>query len=576
MTHEPPASAGETDTAGDRRHGLAHDLVLPTLLFAALGGMTWAVRGCSGFGAVPGCVFAGVTWGAAWWYLAQNPSGRRTRRYDSGWIVLALTVGIGLSGARGWMQWPSFFEGQIQTNHDKGEFLPIPRAHGFLWLFIAGVPWAGLGACLLAWCGSKRETRLCHWALRIACGLGGAVLARHLITAYPQYFLPLYDSLEARYHDLRANPNLRRLIGDCTAAVTHLGCYLGLLAYEAVRREGKNVVLILTVGLVNGAGWALCQNWKWAPGVWPGSTFNYWRCWESSGGISIGIAYGIAYFLVNREMTADERAVLASRRPVAGPSFEWLLVYLGLSWLLALFLRPHLGDWGNLDFSVVLIFGAAYYLSSRRASIDEPALAPLGAGHAWAAVVLTAALTAGLFLPGRQAWWYGVVGSGVVFALGCAWYLVNRSACDDEARRTTPAGGDPNLERLGLALGVLTGLGLSVRNGLKGWCNIYLGHEDYWNRRLWTVAGPVFLACLLAIAVWVLVRPWPRKPAARRFPHAYGVIWLVLVVQNVIAQLITGPLTQWNEAAFSIYYVLLFLISAIIVFHYHVMKERAP
>ena len=30
------------------RHGLMHELVLPTLLFAALGGMTWAVRGSSG------------------------------------------------------------------------------------------------------------------------------------------------------------------------------------------------------------------------------------------------------------------------------------------------------------------------------------------------------------------------------------------------------------------------------------------------------------------------------------------------------------------------------------------------
>jgi hypothetical protein len=51
-------------------------------------------------------------------------------------------------------------------------------------------------------------------------------------------------------------------------------------------------------------------------------------------------------------------------------------------------------------------------------------------------------------------------------------------------------------------------------------------------------------------------------------------MWLVLVVQNVIAQLVTGPLTDWNEAAFSIYYLLLFLISAAIVFHYQTLRER--
>src|SRR4051812_29851689 len=95
-------------------HHLVDDLVLPTLLFAALGGITWAVRGCSGFGATAGCIFAGVVWGAAWWFIAREPGGEPARRYWSPWIVLAMAVGFGISGARGWMQWPSFFEGKLQ------------------------------------------------------------------------------------------------------------------------------------------------------------------------------------------------------------------------------------------------------------------------------------------------------------------------------------------------------------------------------------------------------------------------------------------------------------------------------
>lgn len=221
----------------ENRSDLTHDLVLPTLLFAALGGMTWAVRGCSGFGAVPGCIFAGVTWGAAWWYLAHDPREVQSRRYASGWIVLAVTLGIGLSGARGWMQWPSFFEGHLMTNAPAGKFVPIPRSYGFLWLFIAGVPWAGLGACAIAWCGSARETRFWHWALRIGCGVGAAELARHLFKSYPQYFLPLYASLEHEYHQPKANPNLQRLIGDCGAALVHMGYYLGFLVFEILRRD---------------------------------------------------------------------------------------------------------------------------------------------------------------------------------------------------------------------------------------------------------------------------------------------------------------------------------------------------
>src|SRR5215831_18636864 len=62
------------------RRDFAHDLILPTVLFAALGAMTWSVRGCSGFGAMNGCVFAGVTWGTAWWFIARDPCGPQPRR----------------------------------------------------------------------------------------------------------------------------------------------------------------------------------------------------------------------------------------------------------------------------------------------------------------------------------------------------------------------------------------------------------------------------------------------------------------------------------------------------------------
>jgi hypothetical protein len=312
------------------RGDLTHDLVLPTLLFAALGGMTWAVRGSSGYGAVMGCVFAGVTWGTAWWFISRDPSGIQSRRYSSGWIILALTLGIGLSGGRGWMQWPSFFEGHLQTNTAIGEFVPISRAYGFLWLFIAGVPWAGIGACMLAGCGSRGPARVWHWPVRLACAFGMAILARHLYDTFPEIFLPLYKTLKSQYQDLQTNPNLRRLINDSGAAISHLGFYLGCLLFEICRRDWKNVKLILTVGLVNGFGWAICQNWKWAPGVWPDVHFNWWRCWESSGGISIGIAYGFAYYWVNRPVSEEEAATHELELTNVRPNLERFGTYLGL------------------------------------------------------------------------------------------------------------------------------------------------------------------------------------------------------------------------------------------------------
>ena len=205
------------------------------------------------------------------------------------------------------------------------------------------------------------------------------------------------------------------------------------------------MTLILTVRLLNGFGWALCQNWKWAATLWPGANFNFWRCWESCGGISIGIAYGVAYYLVNR---------------------------------------------------------------------PQPPAALEGA--------------------------------------------------------TTSA----NLERFACYAGLVFGLGLSLKNGLKGWANIYLGHEDYYNAILWRIIGPLMLLSLIILAIRIRARPVPKDFRGDAFPHAYRLMWLVLIAQNFIAQLVTGPHSSWNETAFSIYYFVLFLVSAVIVYHFHTIKRQ--
>jgi hypothetical protein len=111
---------------------------------------------------------------------------------------------------------------------------------------------------------------------------------------------------------------------------------------------------------------------------------------------------------------------------------------------------------------------------------------------------------------------------------------------------------------------VLFGLGFSLRNGLKGWCNIYLGREDYWGELLWRFVGPAILLGLAAVCGWILLRPLPRDFAGDRFPRANAILWGVLLFQNVIAQLVTGPPWQWNEFVFSLYYVLLFAITGLI------------
>lgn len=609
-----------------RSQRFLNDLVLPTTLFAALGGMNWAVRGTRGFGGMAGCIFAGVLWGVAWWYIARDAAREQSRRYASGWVVVALTFGIAIAGARGWRQWSHFFTNQLFTNFKEQEFVPISKWYGFLWLFIAGVPWAGLGACFLAWCGSRREMRVCQWVLRIGCGLGASALARYLFDRYPQFFLPIYSSIEDKYKNLEANPDLQRVVNDCGAAIVHLGYYLGFLLYEVVRRDWKNVVLISTVGIVNGVGWAALQNWEWAPFVWKDADFAWWRCWESTGGISIGIAYGLAYFFVNGRMSDRERAEIAARRVLAGPNFEWLIVFGGLTAVLSLFVGPllgwngsvgferldlppkasqfltdHLNSWGNIYFALVILSAAAYYLLERGAAANNGAkknVIGLFANIEFGTVVFVTLLVAPLFIPKelvaaarglltrigmenaaqattvKRLFLIRLVCIGLAVAFGVAWYFVRRKTFDAERTALTPNDGDPNFERLGVRLAVLAGLAVSILCGMTGWFQTYRGESNRISQTVWHILGPFYLLFLLFILAGFLLKPRPRDFPGDPHPRAHGLLWFVLIVQNVIAQFVTGPPHLWNEFSFNLYYVLLFIITALVLLHLRQLKSH--
>ena len=655
------------------RRDLAHDLFLPTLLFCALGAMAWAVRGCAGAGGMNAHVAPGLIWGSAWWFLARDPGGPQSRRYSSGWILLAVTAGFAIAGERGWMQWHHFYEGHLSTNYAKQEYVPISRAYGFLWYFIAGSAWAGLPACFLAWCASQRPLRAWEWTLRIACGFGGAYLAWRLFTAFPQCFLPLYDSIKDKYLDFHANPGLMKLYRDCGSATRHVGLCLGFLLFELARRDWKNVKLILVVGLINGAGWAALQNWKWAVNLWPGANFNFGRCWEASGGVSIGLGIGIAYYLVNRRMSPDEQAAENARLSGVGPAPQWLLAYglLGLvgwtmfwppavdlrvtaaalppSWLVhacgcaCLFLgtafgiaamfysslsrndsvpgaaerRARLEWWVGLG--VVLGLGWFIRMQLVNTYSDEPADGALGgwfgpASLYYAILILYAAvrclkrmtassgearesamdldgllvyLSLGLILlwcisVGMATRWHACVFFALVgAAFGIGYYcLANRDSATENAPPVDFRlfSEDPNLERWGAFLGLVYGLGLSFRKGMKGGANLYVGNENYWDGLFWNWIALAMLLCMAAGMVWILWRRTPRGFAGDVFPRAYGVFWLVLIAENVLAQVVTGPIVgpgaSWTEFVFSALYVILFLLTAVIAYHYQFMRTH--
>jgi hypothetical protein len=259
---------------------------------------------------------------------------------------------------------------------------------------------------------------------------------------------------------------------------------------------------------LNGVGWALLQNWMWAARLWPGVHFNWWRAWETSGGISIGIAYGVAYYLVNRRVKEEASASQESAAGQTTPSLGWLAAFLISALLIGTISLEVMPMWcsGLLTLAVV-VFSIAYYAKARNTRASYP-----------------------------------------------------------------PCG--PGLERWGAYTGLLLGLGLSIKNGLGGCLSIYCGTLDYWDDVFMVIIGPLMILALIVVSARIFLRPRPAGPRDDPFPHAYGLVWLVLLVQYVLALLISAPLTNWNEVVFAIYYVLLFFITAVIILHYHAVRKH--
>ena len=467
----------------------------------------------------------------------------------------------------------------------------------------------------------------------------------------------------------------------------HIGFCLGFLLFEAVRRDWKSVKLIASVGLLTGLGWAGCQNWRWAPSLWPGARFNFGRCWEVSGGICIGIGLGVAYYLANRRMSAKERVAEEARLASAGQVSEWLTasalllvvgavrfwpaardlrqpaslpgdgpdylwgcvglaagfaagaigvaryllgrrvaegerlrtrsVWIDLEWwgelglilVFGWFIKTQMlstyGDgvadgamagWfgpGSLYFAISCLYCVACAMRRLAARVIPPkAGSEEGVNPAWRlelnldspathlglTVILVWCLSVGLVNCWHASTFFGM--TAAVFGIGY-YYLASREQrpVDSTASALGPTVEDPNLERWGAFLGLVYGLGLTLRKGLKGATNIYFANEDYWDGVFWNWVSFAMLLCLVVGMAVLLSRRIPMSSRRDAFPGAYAIIWLVLIAQNVLAQVVTGPLlgsrASWIEVSFSFLYVTLFFTSAVIIFHYQFVKTRS-
>ncbi|NMC07018.1 MAG: hypothetical protein GYA24_17500 [Candidatus Lokiarchaeota archaeon] len=271
--------------------------IFPPVALVTVATFGWAIRGQAGFGAVPGCVFAGTLIACTWYYWSTRDSLEGTMRpYSSGWSLLALILGIGIEGMHGWSQYGTWIQGKFWIGQNV--YWDLNPAFGYAWLFVAAVPLGATGAVFLAWTrqGDHLSTR--HWLFRIAFGGVGLGIAIVLFLALRSVILPYWDL--APYNDFENWEGCMDTYFQIMQAMLFMGLFLGFLAFEIWRKHWQNVKLVSIVGLITGVGWLIAKTWMFADEAFPGVSWNWWRCWEASGGFAIGLGYAVAFIACNK------------------------------------------------------------------------------------------------------------------------------------------------------------------------------------------------------------------------------------------------------------------------------------
>ena len=264
------------------------------IIMGLMGAYYWAIRGTGGYGGETGGMLAGLGWALLWYGFSGIGAEAERRPYGHPWALFAITCGIAMGGFTGYGVYTAWVRGDFYLNYPEMH-RDVPAWTGYAMLFLCGLHWGGNAGAFLAWCAPQKPLRAMDWALRIACGVGGAIAASVFVRACPQLFLPYYA--EGLYSVPEYKTCVRALDSIHTIA-PHVGLALGFLTYEILRRDWRAVGMILTVGLGFAIPFAAGGYWHTLHDL--PIKLGWWKNWEMTIGLGGGIAFGLAFWLFNQ------------------------------------------------------------------------------------------------------------------------------------------------------------------------------------------------------------------------------------------------------------------------------------
>lgn len=305
------------------------DILLPCLLFGSIGATTWAIRGSGGRSGFDGTIIPGMTWGLLWFYIMYQ------RGIDARSVVFWLGIGISIGGMFGYGPYVSWIQGNFSLN-GAGNTRYIDPIIGYIWFWLCGAAWGGIGGIFLGWTLGKKVS-LKQWIIRLFVPLLFVGIATIIFFLIPPLFNPFYNT------DLYTESACSECVDVFeTNSITFFAImwWIGaiLVAFLEKDHHTKNYGLIL--GIFFGFGFMLSAMWTlgyaWAPGF-----IDWWKVWELNAGFFCGCIYAIILYLAQKDIDTkyDENSQLV--KPITSRKKNYdrnknLFYILGLALLLIL------------------------------------------------------------------------------------------------------------------------------------------------------------------------------------------------------------------------------------------------
>lgn len=309
-----PAMMAIGDAARYERHralrtsrtgSLGHELAVPMVLFASVGGLAWAIRGTAGWSPIDGTIVPGLAWGLLWYYLCHR------KGIDARGIVLWLGMGIALGGQLGYGRYVSWIQGDFRVG---GEVIGVSPWAGVIWFVICGIGWGAPGGILLGWALDAHVSAR-RWALRISLvllllvilfNLGASLLGEGIVSragSLVRHTVPwlLYPAAGQVSYAGELDGDLGSTVYLNTQNALVLLWWGACMAMAVFKRERATRVAGSVIGGLFGVGFLLSALWVLGYTYAPSYT-NWWKVWEVHAGFNMGILYAIVLYWAIRQV----------------------------------------------------------------------------------------------------------------------------------------------------------------------------------------------------------------------------------------------------------------------------------